>query len=211
MLWKMRQYGSILALVITPFVPMRRAGIIALPGSTGCQPVGLGSLPGLGNFIRLPETPREACYPQGWRQLQAGSLCSPDPRPALRHNDCWLSSVQNANEMRSQPENASNPDIFFRCEHCNESLVVNRAAAGMTLNCQRCGTPTAVPNPTRPTVDAVAQSEEVQRCLKENESQRTEVTSYINQLSIQLHRWQLRLKMLNERKQELEEELRKTS
>jgi len=50
-----------------------------------------------------------------------------------------------------------------------------------------------------------------QRKLKENESQRTEVTGYINQLSIQLHRWKLRLQTLNERKNELEEELRKNS
>jgi len=50
---------------------------------------------------------------------------------------------------------------------------------------------------------------DLQRKLKENESQRTEVTGYINQLSIQLHRWKLRLQTLNERKTELEEELRK--
>jgi chromosome segregation ATPase len=51
---------------------------------------------------------------------------------------------------------------------------------------------------------------DLQRKLKENESQRTEVTGYINQLSIQLHRWKLRLQTLNERKTELEGELRKT-
>ena len=43
--------------------------------------------------------------------------------------------------------------------------------------------------------------------LKENESQRTEITSYINQHNIQLHRWQLQLQTLNERKQQLEIEL----
>jgi len=43
--------------------------------------------------------------------------------------------------------------------------------------------------------------------LKENESQRTEITSYINQHNIQLHRWQLQLRTLNERKQQLEAEL----
>ncbi len=48
---------------------------------------------------------------------------------------------------------------------------------------------------------------DVQRQLKENESQRTEVTSYINQLSIQIHRWKLRLQTLNERKLELEAQL----
>jgi chromosome segregation ATPase len=51
---------------------------------------------------------------------------------------------------------------------------------------------------------------DLQRKLNENESQRTEVTSYINQLSIQVHRWKLRLQTLNERKTELEAELRKT-
>jgi hypothetical protein len=80
----------------------------------------------------------------------------------------------------------------------------------MTLNCQRCGKPTPVP-----TVSASAspippqELTDLQRKLKENESQRTEVTGYINQLSIQLHRWKLRLQTLNERKTELEEELRK--
>ena len=53
-----------------------------------------------------------------------------------------------------------------------------------------------------------AQIDDIKRQLKENESQRTEINSYINQLSIQLHRWQLRLQTLNERQKELENELR---
>jgi hypothetical protein len=48
---------------------------------------------------------------------------------------------------------------------------------------------------------------ELRRQLKENESQRTEVTGYINQLSIQLHRWQLRLQTLEERRKQLESDL----
>jgi hypothetical protein len=51
------------------------------------------------------------------------------------------------------------------------------------------------------------QPADLEHCLKENESQRTEITGYINQLNIQLHRWQLRLQTLNERKQQLEAEL----
>ncbi len=47
----------------------------------------------------------------------------------------------------------------------------------------------------------------LQHCLKENESQRIEITSYINQHSIQLHRWQLRLQTLEERKKELMDEI----
>ena len=43
--------------------------------------------------------------------------------------------------------------------------------------------------------------------MKENESQRTEITSYINQLGIQLHRWQLRLQTLNERQKQLHSEM----
>lgn len=78
----------------------------------------------------------------------------------------------------------------------------------MTVNCQNCGKPTTVP---KATIVAAAESavriSEIQHQLKENESQRTEITSYINQLSIQLHRWQLRLKSLNERQQKLEAEL----
>ena len=81
----------------------------------------------------------------------------------------------------------------------------------MTLECQRCGKPTPVPAiPARQTESAKAQSQlaDLERQLTENESQRTEITGYINQLSIQLHRWQLRLQTLNERQKELESELR---
>ena len=78
----------------------------------------------------------------------------------------------------------------------------------MTLNCQKCGHPTTVPHPT---LEAAAESSikvtELQHQLKENESQRTEITGYINQLSIQLHRWQLRLQTLKERQQKLETEI----
>jgi transcription elongation factor Elf1 len=115
--------------------------------------------------------------------------------------------MQRAAANRRSAQTTPDPDIFFHCEHCNTALVVNRAAAGMTLNCQRCGKPTAVPTPEGPDAAATAQLQQIHRRLKENESQRTEVTGHINQLSIQLHRWQLRMQMLNERKQQLEKEL----
>ncbi len=84
----------------------------------------------------------------------------------------------------------------------------------MTLKCQRCGQPTTVPR-SAPASDATPRSTpitadrvaELQRHLKENESQRTEINGYINQLSIQLHRWQLRLQTLNERNKELTGEM----
>jgi chromosome segregation ATPase len=59
----------------------------------------------------------------------------------------------------------------------------------------------------RPADSMAAREAELQRCLKENESQRTEIDSYINQLNIQLHRWQLRLQTLNERNRDLKAEL----
>ncbi len=78
----------------------------------------------------------------------------------------------------------------------------------MTLNCQECGGLTTVPlatqsAPTDPGDQAIREAD-LRRHLKENESQRTEITGYINQLNIQLHRWQLRLQTLNERNAELQ-------
>ena len=102
----------------------------------------------------------------------------------------------------------SSSDIIFACTHCSASFIVDSAAAGMTLDCQKCGKPTIVPNPA---LEAAAENSirvsDLQRHLKENESQRTEITSNINQLSIQLHRWQLRLQTLKERQQKLQTEL----
>ena len=99
-------------------------------------------------------------------------------------------------------------DIVFACTHCSTSFVVDAAAAGITLDCQNCGKPTTVPKPSiEASAENAARVSDLQRQLKENESQRTEITGYINQLSIQLHRWQLRLKSLNERQQKLEAEI----
>ncbi|MDP9100005.1 MAG: hypothetical protein M3N48_13600 [Verrucomicrobiota bacterium] len=103
-------------------------------------------------------------------------------------------------------------DIVFACLHCSTSFVVDGAAAGMTLDCQKCGKPTTVPKVTlEAAADKAVKISELQHQLKENESQRTEITGYINQLSIQLHRWQLRLKSLNERQQKLQGELAEIS
>jgi cell shape-determining protein MreC len=106
-------------------------------------------------------------------------------------------------------------DITFACAHCTSPLVVDAAAAGLTLPCQKCGKPTVVPaTPAIGAARGVAEPNnrvnELRRQLKENESQRTEVTGYINQLSIQLHRWQLRLQTLEERRKQLEDELQST-
>src|SRR5437764_12986405 len=99
---------------------------------------------------------------------------------------------------------APSADIVFACTHCATSFVVDAAAAGMTLDCQKCGKPTTVP---KVSAENAARISDVKHQLKENESQLTEMTSYINQLSIQLHRCQLRLQSLNERQQKLETEL----
>ncbi len=89
----------------------------------------------------------------------------------------------------------------------SSSDVVDSAAASMTLNCQECGEPTTVSNsvPETPVGDALKISN-LQHQLKENESQRVEITGYINQLSIQLHRWQLRLQTLKQRREKLQTE-----
>jgi len=106
----------------------------------------------------------------------------------------------------------SSSDIVFACTHCAASFVVDSAAAGMTLDCQKCGKPTMVPNPTLEAAPGDSSKiSDLQHQLKENESQRTEITGYINQLSIQLYRWQLRLQTLKEREQKLQTELAATS
>jgi DNA-directed RNA polymerase subunit RPC12/RpoP len=99
----------------------------------------------------------------------------------------------------------SSSDIIFACAHCSASFVVDSAAAGLTLDCQKCGKPTIVPSQALEVASGDSNRiSDLQRQLKENESQRTEITGYINQTSIQLHRWQLRLQTLNERQEKLQ-------
>jgi len=106
------------------------------------------------------------------------------------------------------PVQKSSGDIIFACSNCSSSFVVDSAAAGVTLKCQKCGQPTTVPHPTlEVATENALRISDLQRQLKENESQRTEITGYINQLSIQLHRWQLRLQTLKERQEKLQTEL----
>jgi hypothetical protein len=113
----------------------------------------------------------------------------------------------------SNSENGKS-DILFKCEQCAIPLVVEGAAPGMTLKCQHCGNSANIPFPSMaeaatqtPIPSASAKLAELQRHLKENESQRTEINGYINQLNIQLHRWQLRLQTLNERNKQLADEM----
>jgi TolA-binding protein len=125
-----------------------------------------------------------------------------------RYVSCFVNrSMQDTAGSALSAQESSN-DIVFACTHCSASFVVDAAAAGLTLDCQKCGKPTTVPNPA---LEAAAENatriSDLQRQLKENESQRTEITGYINQLSIQLHRWQLRLQTLKEREQKLQTEL----
>ena len=118
-----------------------------------------------------------------------------------------MQQSRGATASAPQPSN----DIVFACTHCATSFVVDAAAAGLVLRCQSCGKATKVPLKSAPPVEVnaatAARISDLQHQLKENASQRTEITGYINQLSIQLHRWQLRLKDLNERKAKLESEL----
>lgn len=106
----------------------------------------------------------------------------------------------------SQANVPPDDDLFFEYERCGAALVVNCAAAGMTLDCQKCGQPTVVPlivESPGPSESPGTQADDLRRHLKENDSQRTEITGYINQLNKQLHRWPLRLQTLNNRNAEL--------
>ena len=114
------------------------------------------------------------------------------------------------------PMQTTPADIVFACTHCTASYVVDASAAGMTIQCQGCNRSIAVPQPssgseTRATSEPTGHLADLERRLKENESQRTEITSYINQHTIQLARWQLRLQTLEERRKELTAEIRSLS
>src|SRR3712207_615084 len=62
-------------------------------------------------------------------------------------------------------------DIVFACTHCATSYVVDAAAAGVTLQCQRCGQATTVPNTAlAEAAGNAARTSELQHQLKENES-----------------------------------------
>src|ERR1700686_1391000 len=105
-------------------------------------------------------------------------------------------------------------DIVFQCPHCHTTLKLDRATAGTTLKCVSCEQRIRVPQcrSAKKVSDQAApvnleQPADLENCLKENESQRTEATGYINQLNIQIHRWQLRLQTLDERKRDLDKQI----
>lgn len=115
--------------------------------------------------------------------------------------------MQNGSDTTAPPAPPQG-DIVFACVHCATSFVVDGAAAGVTLPCQNCGQTITVPHPSvELATENALRISELQHQLRENDSQRTEITGYINQLSIQLHRWQLRLQTLNERQEKLRLEL----
>ncbi|HEU0208325.1 MAG TPA: hypothetical protein VFQ78_05035 [Candidatus Udaeobacter sp.] len=126
-------------------------------------------------------------------------------------------------------DSAAIPSIkLLDCKRCRKSIriprsVIEGAASGATqptpppspsIPPKAASPTTATPPPAAaPPANAANITQpndplaDVKRRLKENESQRTEVTGHINQLNIQLHRWQLRLNMLNDRQKELEKEI----
>ncbi len=126
------------------------------------------------------------------------------------YTDCYpLQLMQSDIVVDSAASANPGDDIVFNCSKCGAALVVAAAACGVLVNCQECGQAITVPEVSSPSRDKAAAWEvgahlaNLQRRLKENESQSTEITSYINQHSIQLHRWQLRLQTLEERRIEL--------
>lgn len=130
----------------------------------------------------------------------------------LWYTGCLISlGVERIAQLKTSPNGEA--EIFFECEHCGVPLVVAAQAAGMALQCQACSKSVSVPIPAPPAKaegksgNSGERLAELRRHLKENESQTVEIKGQINQLSIQLHRWQLRLQTLEQRRQELTSEL----
>lgn len=124
-----------------------------------------------------------------------------------RHVDCYSSRVMQPSSGATAESRQPSSDIVFACTHCATQFVVDAAAAGATLNCESCGKATEVPKQNVEAAGNAVRVSDLQHQLKENESQRIEVSGYINQLTIQLQRWQLRLQVLNERHKKLQAEL----
>jgi DNA-directed RNA polymerase subunit RPC12/RpoP len=136
--------------------------------------------------------------PESWCLKSSGELQCDSANLSPRR---WYASCLNF-----QVESLSGRDLQFECAYCKTSLIIDSAAAGMSLACQHCGELIRVP-PNLAMPLSLEKKAELQRQLRENESQRTEITGYINQLNIQLHRWQLRSQSLNSRNTELKAEL----
>jgi len=127
-------------------------------------------------------------------------------------------------------------DIQFECTHCANILIVDREGVGMKLACPHCGDEIEVPaksdvldpsknhgakkqskaNPALQTTfdfadksaaDLDEHIQKLQRKLKENASQRTEIQGYINQETIKLHRRKLQLEKLLDKQGALDAEI----
>ncbi len=125
-----------------------------------------------------------------------------------RYVSCYF--IRSMKPSRGGTADAAEPagEILFACAHCAAQFLVDAAAAGATLNCESCGKPTRVPSiSAEPATPEALRLADLNHQLKENQSQRTEIAGYINQLSIQLHRWELRLQTLNQRQAKLEAEI----
>ncbi len=120
-------------------------------------------------------------------------------------------------------------DIVFDCERCGGELVVDRDGEGLEVACSHCGhilvipafkaRPAAVPPEITPppeyrfdftgfSADQLGRRmEELRHQLKENRSQDTELRGHVNRATMELHRLQLKLQKLNQRKTEIEAEI----
>ena len=138
----------------------------------------------------------------------APRLCVTGIHAIFRHVGCYLVRPMQPSSGATAETRPPSSDIVFACTHCATQFVVDAAAAGATVKCDNCSKPTTVPlqNVERAPGDPIRVAD-LQHQLKENESQRTEVSGYINQLTIQVQRWQLRLQTLNERHKKLQAEL----
>jgi chromosome segregation ATPase len=109
--------------------------------------------------------------------------------------------VHEASESANDPFSVGEQKSHPVCAQSAGELTLESGAAEETQ--QRDHETVSKSSPT----GFVAREEELRRQLVENESQLKEITGYVNQLNIQIHRWQLRLQKLNERNANLKTQL----
>lgn len=138
--------------------------------------------------------------------------------------------------MGLKPLVITDRDLVFYCPHCRGELVVDRDGVGLELECPHCKRALVIPAESEipstqpasagiePAPAAAAslpdfdfsghspeqitqRSGELSHQLKENQSQDMEMRGHINRATIELHRLQIKLKKLQDRKMTIEAEL----
>jgi len=139
-------------------------------------------------------------------------------------------SVPSPDQIETAGVQVTERDIVFDCPKCGGELAIDMDGTGMEVNCAHCGnalqflqaatsklakaiqaarnaSPKKFRFEGRTRDDLNRRQNELQRALRESQTQLTEIKGHIHHATIQLHRYQLKLEVIQERQSELKAEL----